>query len=66
MIKIKAKNLQVGQEFKQRISQRKYRKVTAIRTLLKHDHIPPVGRKVLIMYDGCCQWAPLEDTEVLI
>lgn len=61
---MKANELKIGMEFKLP-GQRKWRKVFKKFILTEHDHIPPVGRKVLIILEGCRQLALLEETEVV-
>ena len=61
---MKAHELKPGNEFKL-IGQRKYRTVVNVIELYKHDHIAPVGRKVLIIHDGCKQLSILKETEVI-
>jgi len=43
---------------------RKWLRVMNIRELSDHDHIPPVGRKILIMAYGCKQYPVLKTTNV--
>ena len=62
---MKANELKIGMEFKQP-GQRKWREVFKVIDLPQHDHIPPVGRKVLIILEGCRQLALLEETEVIV
>ena len=62
---MKAFELKSGQQFKLD-GQRKWRTVTNVTELTNYDHIPPVGRKVLIMHDGCRQYSLLKETEVII
>jgi hypothetical protein len=62
---MKAIDLRVGMEYKLP-GQRKWRKITYAKELVKYDHIPPIGRKVVIVFDGCKQVSLLKDTEVVV
>lgn len=62
---MKASDLKVGQEFKLP-GKRKFRMVKYVIELFMYDHIPPVGRKMLIMVDDCRQMSLLKDTEVIL
>jgi hypothetical protein len=62
---MKAFELKPEQQFKLK-GQRNYRTVIRVLELTNHDHIPPVGRKVLIIYDGCKQLSLLKETDVII
>ena len=62
---MKASELKVGQEFKLP-GQRKFRKAIYVSELVEFDHIPPIGRKMLIMHDNCRQLSILKDSEVLL
>jgi hypothetical protein len=63
--KMKANELNPGQEFKLP-GQRKFRTVTKVIELTEFDHIPPVGKKVLVIHDGCRQLSVLRDEEVIV
>jgi len=62
---MQASELSPGQEFKI-AGMRKFRTVTTVRELTTMDDIPPIGRKVVIIHDGCNQLTIMKETEVLI
>lgn len=62
---MKAKELKPGDEFKIG-NWRKFRKVSRIIELKDHDHIEPIGRKVLIVVPDCGQYSLPIDIEVII
>ena len=62
---MKASELKSGDQFKL-IGGRKIRTVHKAIELAKHDDIPPVGRKVLIIVDNCRQISFLKDEEVIL
>ena len=53
-----------GQEFKLP-GQKKYITVGRIHELERHDHIPPLGRKVIVI-SGCNQMTMLKNIKVII
>jgi len=64
--KMKASDLKQGQAFRFP-GQRTFRTVTTLVELKpEHDHIPPVGRKVVVVHDGCKQFVVLRDEEVIV
>ena len=65
MKEIEAHELQSGQYFRLS-SQKKFKTVIKVMELDKHDHIPPLGRKVLIIHSNCRQLSVLKDTKIII
>lgn len=62
---VKAIDLQVGDEFKLE-GKRKYNTVRKVVNIDGHEHIEPIGPKILIIVDNCRQWMLLKDREVLV
>lgn len=65
MKQIEAHELQSGQDFRLP-SQTKLKTVIKVMELDKHDHIPPLGRKILIMHSNCRQLSVLKDTKIIV
>ncbi len=60
---MKASKLKRFQYFRLQ-GRRKFRFINKIIKLENHDHIPPVGRKIVIIMPGCRQMVLLKDADV--